>query len=301
MANRSILPAAFDRRAFSRAEALEAGITDRVLRGPRCVAIAPGWYRYADTEPTPELMARAGVGWLGDGCGLSHVTNLAWRGLQMRPSHPVHLATRRRIDRRVDGFSVHRFLGPLDLEPVRGLPLVGAERTFVDCGTMLSVTELVMVGDWLVTQHLSTPFDLRGFVHEVHYDGVQRARRAAELVRRGSESPQESRLRVTLVRFGLPEPEINGTILDRYGGFLARGDLIYRAERVLVEYDGWHHERDARQRLHDLSRRERLEAEGWRVIVVTDLDMRNPTLVVRRVAEALGRARFAPRTTFEHQ
>lgn len=98
---------------------------------------------------------------------------------------------------------------------------------------------------------------------------------------------RESLLRFELVAGGLPEPEVNVDILDRAGRFLGRGDLVYRRQRVVVEYDGWYHERDARQRRKDILRRERLEAAGWRVIVVTALDMHAPKDVVARVAAAL--------------
>jgi very-short-patch-repair endonuclease len=56
---------------------------------------------------------------------------------------------------------------------------------------------------------------------------------------------------------------------------------------VLVEYDGWQHERDAWQRQKDHLRREALEAAGWLVIVVTTADMRAPKSVAARVARAL--------------
>lgn len=289
----SPLPEQFHQTVFSRREALAAGLTDRVLAGPRCVSVAPGWYRYATTESSFELEARAGLAWLGDGAGLSHTSNLAWRGLDLRSASPVHLATRRRIDRTADGYRVHRFQGSLFLEEVDGLRLVGAARTFVDCGTVLSWQELVVVGDWMIAKGIVERLDLLGFVHAVHFDGVQRARRAMEWVREGSASPQETRVRLLLVLGGLPEPELNGLITDAHGGFLAYGDLVYRRERVVVEYDGWQHERDARQRQHDLRRRELLEAEGWRVVVVTVADLANPTMVFRRVVDALQRARCA--------
>ncbi|WP_369797251.1 DUF559 domain-containing protein [Aeromicrobium sp. Root236] len=56
---------------------------------------------------------------------------------------------------------------------------------------------------------------------------------------------------------------------------------------MLVEYDGWQHERDAWQRQRDHLRREALEAAGWLVIVVTSADMRAPKSVAARVARAL--------------
>lgn len=46
-------------------------------------------------------------------------------------------------------------------------------------------------------------------------------------------------------------------------------------------------ERDAGQRQKTHFRRERLEAAGWRVIVITSADMSNPIGIVRRVHAAL--------------
>lgn len=112
------------------------------------------------------------------------------------------------------------------------------------------------------------------------------------MVRRGVASPRESDVRWTLLRSGLPEPELNVDLLDEHGAWLARGDLVYRRWKVLVEYDGFQHERDARQRQWDLHRREKLEAAGWRVIVVTAKDMAAPSTVAIRVRQALRQRGF---------
>ncbi len=91
-----------------------------------------------------------------------------------------------------------------------------------------------------------------------------------------------------MLRFArLPEAELNAVVLDAAGGFLARGDLVYRAWKVVVEYDGFHHERDPRTRQHDLRRRELLEAAGWTVIVITAADLARPASVPARVHAAL--------------
>ena len=79
-------------------------------------------------------------------------------------------------------------------------------------------------------------------------------------------------------------------IHDDRGRWLARGDLVFARHKVLVEYDGWQHERDARQRQSDHLRREQLEAAGWRVIVVTAADMARPWTVIARIRQALNAA-----------
>ncbi|MEH3032978.1 MAG: DUF559 domain-containing protein [Aeromicrobium erythreum] len=116
-----------------------------------------------------------------------------------------------------------------------------------------------------------------------------RARVAAALVRERVDSIRETDTRLVIVSSGLPEPECNVPILAPDGTWLARGDLVYAALKIIVEFDGWHHERDAVQRQKDLERRERLEAAGWSVIVVTSADLAHPTSVVARVYETLVR------------
>lgn len=281
------LPSALGGRIFSVAEAEAFGLSRRVLQGRRIAMVSPGYYRYADGDQTFEMAVHAALRMLPGDAALSHVSNLRWRGFDIRPPFPLHFGTARPLRSFREGIVLHRYHRALHPTMLRDVPLLGADRTFVDCATMLSIPELIRVGDWLVAAgHTDLP-TLRGFVVGSHLDGVQRARRAAEFVREAVESPRETDVRVALMRSGLPEPEINTNILDAFGTFLGRGDMVYRQWKVLVEYDGWQHERDATQRQHDHLRREALEADGWRVIVVTIGDMQRPELIAARVRRAL--------------
>ena len=56
-----------------------------------------------------------------------------------------------------------------------------------------------------------------------------------------------------------------------------------------MEYDGRHHAEDAHQWGHDLSRREWLDAHGWRLIVLRAEDVYStPWASVARVVAAMG-------------
>jgi very-short-patch-repair endonuclease len=281
------LPPELRGRIFDRSEALAAGISPRMLEGPRLVRIHTGVYRYADTEMTYALQVAAARRIGPRDAALSHVSNLRWRGLAVGPETPVHLSSNSRTHVERPDVRVHRRQGSLHPRLLRGVPVLGPDRTFVDCGTQLGVRALVAVGDWLIAQGHTDLQTLRAYVIASHLDGVIRARDAAAMVREGSESFRESELRWHLVRAGLPEPVLNVNIFDQGGRFLARGDLVFREWKVLVEYDGWHHERDAVQRQRDHLRREALEAAGWRVIVVTTADMRRTNEIVWRVFGAL--------------
>jgi hypothetical protein len=287
MAGQSALPDELEGVAFTAAEARVHGISAKTLRGPRIESVYVGVYRYAWTPLTLALRIAAARKILPDDAALSHVSNLEWRGLVMRPSTVLHFSSQHDVRVRREGLALHRYQGALDPEIVLEVPLLLPVRTFVDCATMLSVRELVEVGDWMVARGLVDPSTLRRYVEDVHLDGVQRARKAVPFVRAGAESVRESRVRWMLVSEGLPEPALNSDIRDSAGRFLARGDIVYDEFKVLVEYDGWHHERDAVQRQHDHLRRERLEGNGWRVIVITAADMVDRYVVVARVRAAL--------------
>ena len=96
--------------------------------------------------------------------------------------------------------------------------------------------------------------------------GARRLASAFARVRSGTDSPQETRLRLDLVDAGLPEPVVNPVIHDAAGEQIAIGDLAYPEWRVLVEYDGEHHREDRAQYARDVERLDDLARAGWRVI-----------------------------------
>lgn len=281
------LPDALAGRVFSRADAVAHGLSTRTLRGPRVITVWPGRYRYADAQLGDRAIIDACRAIAPPDAALSHTSALALRGLALRPLLPVHLATNTGQHVRRRHIVVHRFQGTIDPELVNDVPVLGARRTFVDCGTILTLPELVAVGDWMVRRGLVTPPRLRAFADEAHLDGVQKSRVAADLVRTGSESVPESVTRFHVLAHGLPEPTINMNILSDRGELLGRGDLPFPPWKVLAEYDGWYHERSAAQRQRDILRRERLEAAGWLVVVLTSEDLKNPRRAVWRVFNAL--------------
>lgn len=161
------------------------------------------------------------------------------------------------------------------------------DRTFVDCGIRLNIVQLIQFGDHLLHTGTTSLAVLTAYCHARHLDGVQRARRAATLIREGVESPCETIVRLLIVLARLPCPLSNRWIIDDDGRRVARVDMLYAAYKVIVEYDGWQHERDSPQRQRDRERREQLEALGYRLIVVTDADLRTPASIPWRVHDAL--------------
>lgn len=281
------LPAALRGRPFTASDAKACGITRRMLQGSRFVQIFAGAYRSFDTPDSFSLRVRAAMLVLPVDATLSHVSNLRWRGYDTVAAWPLHFSTNKRLHVERPGIVAHRRQGLLSSSLVRGVPLLGPDRTFVDAATQLSERELLRAGDWLVANRHTDILDLRAFAVTSHLDGVQRARRVAPIVREKVDSVRESDVRWIILSSGLPMPEPNPDLLDDQGHFLAKGDLVYASFKVLVEYDGWQHERDAVQRQRDHLRREQLEAQGWRVIVVTAEDFRHEASIAWRVYNAL--------------
>ena len=71
--------------------------------------------------------------------------------------------------------------------------------------------------------------------------GVRQARQLIPLADGRAECRQESQLRLILIDGGLPPPEPQIWVADRYGIPLYRLDLGYRERRIGIEYDGLSH------------------------------------------------------------
>lgn len=255
-------------------------------RGAHVEQVHKGVWRIMSTPRSFEFEVRAGGLALPDDAALSHVSALRWLGVDVGSVRPIHFTTTRTHQTR-ESIVLHRRVGQTSPRPVRGVLVLGPDRSFVDSATLLSVRSLVRAGDALVRRGETTIDRLLRYVVDSHLDGVVRARKAATMVRERVDSFRETDLRLLLVLAGLPEPKTNIDVFDDDGRWLARGDLVLPEFRVVVEHDGWHHERDAEQRQKDHFRRERIEAAGWVLIVVTVADFAHPISIVARVHEAL--------------
>jgi hypothetical protein len=77
-------------------------------------------------------------------------------------------------------------------------------------------------------------------------------------------------------RAGFPEPELNGAIHASDGGWLAEGDLVWRAQRVIGEYQGAGHA-GIRNRSLDAYRNGSLVDKGWTVLEIFAEDLAEGT------------------------
>jgi hypothetical protein len=171
---------------------------------------------------------------------------------------------------------------------------------------MLSVDELVATGDSCVRvprpdledhdMPLCTLADLQRMIdRHKGKRGLRRAKEAIKLIRVVSDSPQETLLRLAMIRAGLPEPELNLPIISEDGARHHEPDLSYRNYKVGIEYEGGRHG-DEGQVVRDITRSERYGALGWTEVRISKRHMYNDAkAAVSKVRAALVQAGWRPR------
>jgi hypothetical protein len=173
------------------------------------------------------------------------------------------------------------------------------EHAWVQLPGDVQPRELVVAADALMRRHggVCRPDQLDRAVADLRPGtrGVRRLRAALERARPGTDSCMETRLRWVLVEAGLPCPAVNQLVRAPDGTVVALPDLSYPAHRVAVEYDGDVHRTHRATWRRDITRRQELEAHGWRVVTCTADDvLRSPDRLVTWVRRALARAAAAP-------
>jgi hypothetical protein len=259
-----------------------------MLRGKRFRRIFTGVY-VEDRVPDSEALRFDAVRLIAPGCWATCHTAAGFYGLPVPPEPLTHIglaagATWPRDPR----LRRHRHEGAPVIARIDGRPVSCPTDVFLRLAEHVSLLDLVIVGDAMVRRGRTTPRELVETTKQAGGRWVCHARRAAALVRARVDSPKETELRLLLVLAGFPEPVTNVDVLDDAGGWIARADLMYKAFKIALEYDGRQHANDAKQWARDIRRRELLDAAGWRTLVVTSRDLaRFPSQTLTRVALVL--------------
>ena len=277
-------------RPFTRSEALAAGIRVSELAGPRYRRVFHGVYLDQRVRPDARQRALAALRVAPPGSYASHHTAAALWGVWSPTTAETHISVHSSQTRSIRrGIAAHRiqFEGP----PVRrhGVPVSGPNQTFLELAAAgAGLVELVIVGDSLVRRKLTTPEQLIKEAEAWSGKRARFARRAARLVREGVDSPMETRLRMLIILAGLPEPVVNLIIRRHDGTWRWRFEICYPSYQVIIEYDGRHHAENSAQWNADILRREELERQGWRSVVVTAEAFYNePVELLNRIVQAL--------------
>lgn len=226
------------------------------------------------------------------------------------PSVPIQFEVgavrpRRPPDRR--GVIAHQVLpGVLNSVPAAPNWLPEPADVWALMGAVVGVEDLVIAADHLISQvrKKQTPgctFDqlVDAVDRFTGCRGVGRLREALPQVRGGVASPPETKVRLEVIRAGLPEPLTNCPV--QTPGRRLHADLGYPQWRIAIEYDGaYHFENGAEQAKFDNERRERMRDAGWEVLVLTSHDLRNLRPFLARLTRKINTARLKHSATGPH-
>ncbi len=294
---------------FTRAEARAAGIGWRALAGPTYRRLFTGVYTYADNRQMPRVAAWAGIGTSKnlDAVASHHTAAELWGAIVPLTSQVHVTVPSDHTTMRPQGLVVHT--GDRARVRCRGVPVTSPAQTFVDMGRYLGLVDLVVLVDSLVRGAPVTQGELVTAASVARGRNVRLARRAAGLFGADVDSPMETMTRLLMVLAGLPEPAVNRVIRGDDGVVRRRLDMAYAEARLVIEYDGRQHAESTLQWQRDVGRREDLDGDGWRMMVLLAKDIyRTPArtidrlrAVMRQVGIPVGegseewRAHFPPR------
>ncbi len=183
--------------------------------------------------------------------------------------------------------------------------MTSVERTWLDLAAMLTVDELVVAGDHIVSESrrsfgpprraIVSLAELTTYVESKRWlPNLQRSRAALGLVRVGVDSPPESRLRLLLHHAGLPEFVPNFPVMGRNRQPVVWTDLACVGFRTCLEYDGGHHLTPAQQS-SDHQRDLATAEAGWvQVKIARDDFRRGREFVVAKVRRGLALGGWRP-------
>lgn len=266
---------------FSVSYAASLGVSRRELRGPAFRRISRGVYAWAFREIDEDVPLGVLLESLPPGSVLAGSSAARLLGLDVAAPPdpeviiPLHAGVSGRAHATVRRVELHEE----DVTTARGLPVTSPVRTCFDLAGRLPLVEGTVIADMALFTGLVQIDALRDYVsRHTGVAGVAGARKVLEHAEPKSESPMETRLRLLLVKNGLPRPQAQVPLYGRNGAFVGRPDLYYPQARLAIEYDGENH----RDRLTADNRRQ----NGLQAIGVTLLRYTAPDLVERPQAIA---------------
>ncbi len=238
----------------------------------------------APTELGAETAALLAV---GRGAALSHLTAAAMWGIHPRPRlihvlvGPGEAASPARV-------RVHRARSldrEKDIRLRHGLPVTSPARTMLDIAELLTPREREWAYDRLIVDRVLRPAQLTELLNRT------KGRRATALLRplvdgdHGqalTRSEAEERLLVLVRQAQLPAPAVNSRLL----GYEV--DFHWRAQRFVLEVDGFRFHSTRRAFEHDRRKDAALRAAGMATMRVTWRQLETePYAVIVRIAQAL--------------
>ena len=230
------------------AAGFSSGEVQRERRAGHLLSIRRGAYvepedaRLAHAEDRHRLLVLATVPRLSDSTVVSHASAAVMHGLPLWgvPLDHVHV-TRDASSGARSNAVVRRHTAPLlphEITTVGGVLVTSVGRTLADIARAVDMERAVVPADAALRRHLVDRAALdAALLRAARWPGIPAARRALAFANPGAASPGESRSRVAILRFGLPEPELQYGVVA--GGLvIAETDFGWRELRTVAEFDG---------------------------------------------------------------
>ena len=279
---------------FSREQALSLGATrslmQRRVQYGRWEEPYSGVYRIAGTPRTRrQTLLVACMFWGTGACVSGRSAGWLWQLTETLIDQTEIIVPRGRKRTHHDHI-IHRCnLDPSDITVVDAIPVTTPARTIIDLAGLVSKELLEEALDEAIRRGRTTPAQVRWLLFRTSprgRQGIGTLRSLLDARRRSADvpaSPLETRLLRAMMRGGLPKPELQHEVRDGHR-LVAIVDFAFPALKIAIEADGyrWHSGRARWQ--HDLNRRNKLTALGWRVIHITWNDLEtSPDEVVSSV------------------
>jgi very-short-patch-repair endonuclease len=290
--------AALQHGLVTRAQLLDAGLRDGAVKHRRRVGrllrVQRGVYRVGPLA-SPHEREMAAVLACGPDAVVSHASAATlWQMLPARRSAPVAVTLRSSDRRRVAGVRAYSApgLGRDEVGVAERIPATSPARTVLDLAGVVGLRSLEQALARAERNRLATPAEvsalMRRHPRRAGY-GALRALLDGDGGFAMTRSKAEDRLLALIERAQLPRPEVNTTV-DGH-----EVDLLWRAERLIVEMDGFAFHSSRPQFEHDRRRDGQLRTRGFHVIRVTWRQMvSEPEAMLVRIGQALTAAWLSP-------
>ncbi len=281
---------------------LSAGQWGAIVKGDDWKRVHAGVYRRVGAPETWNQALMAGC-LAGDGIASHRAAGVLWNLPKIEPRLEITIPQRRRLE--LTGFDVHRtsFLQPVDRTRRSGIPVTSLARTVIDVSLEVPRLAPVIVNHVLASRRV--PLDL--LVNRLKAQGTQGRSGAAGLVqvleeRRGRKRHVDSELqrRFEEIALGgyraglLPEP------FFEYPVQLADGrwrfpDVAYPPPIMVgFEAQSYEHHSTLEAFAADVERNLELFSEGWMVVPITGVQLRDPPRLVALMARIIAAAEARP-------
>ncbi|MGZ4756300.1 MAG: DUF559 domain-containing protein [Acidimicrobiia bacterium] len=223
---------------------------------------------------------------------VSHETAAVFWAFEGIATEDVHLTLPRTRSLRSPHVNVHHTgeLLPADIARRGPIAVTSALRTAIDLAAVVDANTLEIAIESGLRRRLFSAGQLRWRADLLTGTGRRGSTSLRTLLDARQVGAADSSWEVTTAQllvaagFGRPvrqhEVRVDGRVI-------ARADLAYPSDRLIIEYDSdeWHS--GTSRRHHDAARRNRLRAFGWTVLEVTSAQLRDPDTFLAAVTAVL--------------